>query len=424
MSHIVFIDSSSVGLRAIATSRRLGHRITLVIPAEPTMIEMMGVSEEDLLRFVGSEERILYAKRGALSQDILRVHGEEPVDAVITTSELAVVPTSESAVLIGSRYDSPAALTKAVNKHELRRTLEVAGVPSTDFAEARDLDSAITAARKLGYPLVIKPTRGVSKESSAIVRSVDDLTIFFQELTSRPRRRLDDFISPTFILESYIVGNLYSAEVVASSGRVRLLTTMLRGRARHNDLLEVAVTMPSDLNPAQDQAVVEYLNQVFSCLGLRIGIYHVEFILASDGPRLVEINPRMMGGPAPILFETLTDFDPYELLINLHLGKSDTFQIPRTMGHGAIIAVGATNGGILAGDATRKVEHALLKYSVISNNLKIRDNMSVPIFNGNFSNLGSIVIKANASQSIKDEVHSILSQLEEVLDLPLAKPRW
>jgi hypothetical protein len=74
MSHIAFIDSSYVGLRAITTARRLGHEVTLVIPAEATMFFVMGLSDEHIAKHLGPRDRLIYAEKGSLDAELRRVN--------------------------------------------------------------------------------------------------------------------------------------------------------------------------------------------------------------------------------------------------------------------------------------------------------------------------------------------------------------
>ena len=347
------------------------------------------------------------------------------IDAVITTSELAVIPTSELADLIGTRYDRPDALKAAVFKDRLRTVLHENTIPSTRFAVATDIEAIRAAVGAVGYPLVVKPTRGTAKESSAILKDDGDLERFIADLTvgRRISSGIKAFLSPQFVVEAYIVGAFYSAEIIAIDGELHLLTTMRRGRSQHDDLVEVAAAMPSGLGVEQDRAVLDYLRRVFACLGLKIGIYHVEFIMSADGPRLVEINARMMGGTAPILFQAMTGVDPYELLIDLHLGRLADFQPPAVSGAGVILAVGAPSGGVLPRDAKRISEKILSQFDVVSNRTRIQDGLALRPFEGNFSNLGSLVIRTDASGDALAQAQEVLSRLQQGLGVELARIR-
>ena len=56
-------------------------------------------------------------------------------------------------------------------------------------------------------------------------------------------------------------------------------------------------------------------------VGLDVGVFHLEFIYTEDGPRLVEVNPRIAGGAIPDLIRTATGEDLFEYLIRIYAGE-------------------------------------------------------------------------------------------------------
>ncbi|MEO9530430.1 ATP-grasp domain-containing protein [Roseibium sp.] len=426
MAHICFIDSSATGLNALTTAERLGHQVTLIVPEDLSLLTMMKMPMSKLGAFLGDRGKIHHIANAesGLEATIAKIHEEQPIDAILTTSELAVIPTAEMARTFHTRYDDPEALAKAVYKSRCREVLAEHGIRSTRFAKASDFDSAQRALRTVGFPAVIKPTRGVAKEASAIVRDEADLRRFFDAASASTRVSpgMERFVSSEFVVESYIDGPLYSAEILAVEGRVHLLTTARRERAVHDPLIEVAAAMPSGLSTIVQAETKDYLQSVFNAVGLKVGIYHVEFILGSEGPVLVEINPRMMGGIAPILFEQLTGMDPYELLINLHLEAVEPDRMPVfDNGGGAVIAVGAPEGGRMPDDAEERVTALLSNYQITKNTLAISSGKTLPRFQGNFSILGFLALRAPDGAEALRCTSELLERLEHYLDMKIAR---
>lgn len=427
VAHLVFVDTSTVGLKALATARNKGHEVSLIIPEDVSFIKMMGINQDNINQYVENNNIFKVSQSLNNYKDVIqKIDSSKKVDAVLTTSEVAVMPTAIMADTIGTRYDSPTALESTVFKSKMRESLSKSELPSTPFGVVTDLQSSLEVMKNLNYPVVIKPVRGVAKESSAILSTEHDLNQFFSEKSSS--RTISDgmqyFLSKTYIIESYITGNLHSAEVIAVNGQVHLLCSSRRERATHNQLIEVAAAMPAGLNEEQELIVVAYLQKVFNCLGLKLGIYHVEFILQNETPIIVEINPRMMGGSAPILYEKLTGVNPYELMIDLHLGNIEAFQAPMVNGAGVIIAVGALHGGDLAEDAETVTRNILMEFPVVESFLKIKNGMKIPKFQGNLSNLGSVVIYTDNCFDALNQAQSLLLRLESALNIPLAKIAW
>jgi len=425
VAHIVFIDSSRVGLQALSTARRIGHKATLIAPGDVSFLALMRVDPDLVRDHAGDPDNIVAidSMERDLDAAIDRIAAETGIDAILTTSEAAVLPTARTAARIGLPYDPPAALDRAVFKDKCRRTLAETAIPSIPYGTAADLDGARAELARIGYPAVIKPTRGVAKEASAILENDRDLQDFFAAIGrgEKMSEGIDRFLSARFVIEGYIVGDLYSAEVINIDGRLQSLCIWRRERAAHNPILEVAAAMPSGLAAETEGIVIAYLQDVFTALGLCIGIYHVEFILGPDGPILVEINPRIMGGPAPILYRHLTGADPYELLIDLHLGKLGDFVPPAATGGGVIIAVGAPAGGLAPPDAETIIATILQDYHVIQNLLRIGNGTRLTRFDGNFSHSGALVVAAPDGPTAMGQAKDILERLSLGLGVELAQ---
>jgi predicted ATP-grasp superfamily ATP-dependent carboligase len=64
-----------------------------------------------------------------------------------------------------------------------------------------------------------------------------------------------------------------------------------------------------------------YLFSILDALDFNCGAAHIEVMITPDGPRLVEINPRLVGAKIPKLLSYALGCSAHELLIDLHLGR-------------------------------------------------------------------------------------------------------
>src|SRR5206468_1631395 len=94
-----------------------------------------------------------------------------------------------------------------------------------------------------------------------------------------------------------------------------------RYRGNVDEVVELGGFMPARLDPATWRACEDYAVRVCRALGLDLGIFHLEIIVTADGPRLVEANPRMMGGALPLIYERFTGHSIQDHLIAVHLGS-------------------------------------------------------------------------------------------------------
>ncbi|MFJ9415171.1 MULTISPECIES: ATP-grasp domain-containing protein [unclassified Streptomyces] len=428
MAHVVFVDSGPAYLPAFARAKELGHHVTFVRARDISMLQETSTSEERIAEALERVDQVVTLDELAaeLESAIGRIHRARPVDALLTTSELAVLPTARAAESIGARGTPVRHLAQAARKDECRRRLHEAGIRSPRHATVTSAGQARLAARELGFPLVIKPSRGVAKEAAGIVRSDEELDAYFAGLkASRAVRSkaLDAFIGADLLMESYLEGDLYSAEVVAHGGDPRLLMITRRERAVHNELFEVAALMPAGLPEERAADVERYMRDIFRELRLTVGVYHVEFIMTGDGPTLVEINSRMMGGSSPTIYQHVTRADPFEILIREHLGEPCAAPAPPFGRAGIVVVFGSVAGGVAPPDIERRVERIRDAYRPLRYAVGLRNGGPIRQMAGNFSALGYFCLSAATADEARARGLELLSDMEDACEVPLARYR-
>ncbi|MDG4763217.1 ATP-grasp domain-containing protein [Solwaraspora sp. WMMD406] len=426
MAHIVFVDSGPTGLAALETAKDLGHDVTFVQARDLSTLRLTSTPAEHVAAALAHADRTVTVDTldDDLVDEVVRIHAATPVDAVLTTSELAVLPTARAAEAIGVRGTAPDRLRRAVRKDECRDALRAAGIRSARHAAVTDLTQALLAADGIGYPLVVKPSRATAKESAAIVHSEAQLRTYFDGLRRERQARdsaLEAFIGPRLVMESYLDGVLYSAEILGNGGDIRVMMLTRRERAAHNQLFEVAAVMPGGLSDAQAADVDDYLRTMFSSLGLTVGMYHVEFIMTAAGPVLVEINARMMGGMSPVVFAHVTGADPFELLIREQLGEAHEVPAPPYRTAGIVVAVGSVAGGVVPLGAVERVEQITKAYEPLRSSLRLRAGQRIARLAGNYTVLGYFCLAATSTDEARARGLELLSDLEDAVGLELAK---
>lgn len=427
MKHVVFLDGTPTGLLAMETAKRLGCYVTLARPKDSSFISFALRDEAKFrpyLRFVDNYIEVENLSEGLLRPVLERVHSDRAIDAIVTVSEVAIVAAAREARHFGTLYASPESLARAIQKHECRRVLREAGLRAPEFEVLSEKQLLDNGPRTVKFPLVVKPTRGFAKHFSAICRNVQELDEF--RTTLRAARANSDqmiaqIISHEYLIEEYIKGMLYSVEVLVQGGKISCLATTKRYRADHSELLEMTTTIPSDLPPTVKDQMVSYVGDVIRAAGLEVGIYHVEVMLDDRGPCLIEINARMIGGIAPRLYQKLTNIDPFEVLIRLHLGEEISVSDSRISGGGTTVVVGAPWGGKVADTFNSQRLDALLKeYKIEISSLQIEPGTEYQNFEGNLSLIGYVVITCETSMQAARKGTQFLAQLQDLTGIRLA----
>ena len=230
------------------------------------------------------------------------------------------------------------ALEAATNKYVARQRLHAARVPDIPFGLATDERSLLEAARRIGYPVVLKPLTGVG--SSLILKCANDAEArkeFRYAMRRLPRAYYDQLrMAPhsvgsmrfdparSMLVERYLDGREASVECIVVGDEVIPLVVhdKLSVEERHGVVLEhLLVSPPSRFTRAEVAAMKRHAVAAIRALGLRDMFCHVELRYVDAGPRVLEVNPRVGGGCITQSIQTFTSLDVDAARVALILGE-------------------------------------------------------------------------------------------------------
>jgi D-alanine-D-alanine ligase-like ATP-grasp enzyme len=235
------------------------------------------------------------------------------------------------------------ALYRSNNKFLMRDALRAANVPTVDFGMATDEDTLLAHARRIGYPLILKPVTGIA--SHLIMKCRDD-----QELVSNFRLALEkmpgsyndevykgDHEYPTkagekiyfepmrsMLLESYIDGREASVEVVVTETEV--VPLLVHDKVKVTETARVfyehlLVVPPVRFTDEEVQAMKDYAVACVKALGLKNSLCHVELRYCNKtGPQVLEVNPRVGGMMVVDSLQTMIGFEAVPAMVELAQG--------------------------------------------------------------------------------------------------------
>jgi biotin carboxylase len=323
MSNVVIVDSNRVGIRSIAVLKRLGHWVTFLFgehyrmwAADPDAARGLAAADQ----CIGLPTTFSTAEvRGALAR-ILR---ERPIEVLLCLLDESVPAVAEAARDLGLPFTAAEAVGLARDKVRCRERLLARSIASPRFRVVTGESDSLAAAREFGFPLVLKPRVGGSSRLVAVVHDERDIANYWCALEARilgEDPMLQDLLRRGFLIEEHLDGCLVSAEIAARPEQATLYMLTGRRRSRSDPTRELGGLMPFPANAVTLDRVATYVEQVRRALGFDLGMAHVELVLTGDGPRLVEFNPRMMGGSLPILFDIVCGRSPYLELFDVHAG--------------------------------------------------------------------------------------------------------
>lgn len=237
----------------------------------------------------------------AAAQTIVERCADRPVDGIVATDEVSAEVAARAARDLGMAHNSVQSTLRAGDKLLLREALAEAGVPQPWFRTLA-IDANVSAvATQLSYPVVIKP-RHLS--ASRGVMRADDAATFAARVESLRRLLGDPEVvakrpeaAGSVLIESFVAGSEHAYEGLLREGE--LLELALFDKPGMSDgpfFPETIYVTPSRLPDADQRAIAAVVAEAAAALGLRDGPVHAELRLAQEGPRVLELAARSIGG--------------------------------------------------------------------------------------------------------------------------------
>jgi len=424
MSHLVFVEITRPGIQAMEQAVRLGHAVTRLTSHKFDWL--LRPQDHEALRRLGCATLSIDDSQHAdcVEQGLRRCLEQGPVDAVLSVLQQCVAPASIAAQRTGLRATGARGVLNARDKGRCRDLLRENGIASVRHCVADSAGPACAFAAEIGYPVIVKPATGMGKVLTSIVHDESALRRHFEQAAVRRaglERGVRDEVSEQFIVEELARGPLYSVELAADTRGVwAALTIVKRKTGRDNPVLEMGSTVPSDLDDARYAQVERYAISVAKALGLDLGIFHVEFIMTSDGPRLVEVNPRIAGGAIPDLVRTATGVDLFELLVRIYVGEPLPMERLPSVAAASHTFLTAREDCVVRADLPSDWFEAL-RPRLHSGHADIRAGQALRRMDGNYDVYGVVRVSAPSYQQAVAECERLRREIEVVLRVPLVE---
>jgi biotin carboxylase len=185
---------------------------------------------------------------------------------------------------------SPETATLSTSKLRQRERFAEAGVPQPAYEICSGAREATEAARRIGFPCVIKAPDRQGQRGLTLVGSPD-------EVEDAVRIALDASRSATLLVEELVPGRELTVNAFSVNGHFSPLTVTDRLTAAL-PAFGVALThvWPSELEPAQIGAAVEAASAAARAVGIANGPSYTQVLVGPEGPRVGELAARLGGG--------------------------------------------------------------------------------------------------------------------------------
>uniref|UniRef100_A0AAU2AHW4 ATP-grasp domain-containing protein n=1 Tax=Streptomyces sp. NBC_00093 TaxID=2975649 RepID=A0AAU2AHW4_9ACTN len=283
------------------------YDVVLISGAEPTW------EKEFLLDYEVADP----ADEAALSGAGRALAERHVLAGVMTWTEWYLVPVARLARRLGLPTTAAEVLQGCRNKHTSRTLFARHGVPSAASVSVRTEHEAATAARRIGFPVVLKPAAHAGSMGVVRVDTADELPGAYAVAARTAGHGVE---STQVLAEEYLDGPEMSAECVTYQGQTTVVAVTRKtvGMPPHFEELAHVVDANDLLRATVAPAAVAALD----ALGVTDGVSHVELRVVDGRPRLIEVNARIAGDMISHLVHLATGVDLARVAADIACGRT------------------------------------------------------------------------------------------------------
>lgn len=278
----------------------------------------------------------------ALLEECRRLARTGGLAAVATSSEYYAEMTARIACRLGLQGPPLKAVRACRDKHRQRDILRAARCAVPAFSSATSVKSALAAARCVGLPAIVKPVSGSGSVGVRMCTTLDEVASHAKALLDQRRNERGQTLPHKILVESIAQGPEYSVE--ALSNRVVGITKKYLGPLPN--FVEVGHDYPAELSAPNRTGLERAALSAVNALGVVWGPVHIELRLTEQGPRIIEVNPRLAGGYIPELVRLASGVDLIAQTIRAVTGNRPVLE-PLANRHASIRFILAPKEGTL-----------------------------------------------------------------------------
>ncbi|MGW4383670.1 ATP-grasp domain-containing protein [Kitasatospora sp. NPDC004531] len=306
VSNVLFVGGKRT--EAMEAAHSAGMTISYLGPKSALSERHRELAETVLLVPDISPDRVVQAA--------VALHGVQPFDLAVTMNDTYLQAVAQINHDLGLTAN-PLETTTAVNdKVFMREQLRGGEVGQVAFAEVRSTQDLLSLAGALGFPLILKPSRGTGSQQIHAVHDDARLRELAEELDfSVPAKSP----SAPWLAEEFLTGREFSVETFSAAGEHHLLAVTEKFKTA--TFVEIGHLVPARITAEQQDVIATEVRRLLTALGVQEGPAHTEIALTDRGPRVIETHTRPGGDAIVELVRLAAGFDIQELTFTWLAGK-------------------------------------------------------------------------------------------------------
>lgn len=363
----------------------------------------------------------------AAAEEILRQLRKDPPDAILALGDRPTETAARAACMLGLPGNPSEAAEICRNKLRQREVLRAANLPVPDFF-AFDIDEDLAhVLSRVKLPCVVKPlalaaSQGVIRTNNR--EEFEGAVLRIRAILASPEiQAARDPLAAQLLVESYIPGREVAIEALLEQRRLRVLAIFDKPDRLEGPYFEETIYVTPSRLPQRDQTSLrDCAERAVRALGLVTGPVHAEFRINEEGPWVLEVAPRPIGGlcSGTLLFGP-EKISLEELLIRhaLDLGGSD---LEREESASGVMMIPVPRSGIF--ERVEGIEEAERVGGICNIRITARLRDYIAAWPDGSSYLGFIFARADSPERVEASLREAHAKLRFIFSprLPVEHP--
>lgn len=226
------------------------------------------------------------------TEGILEISKKHNIDGIITiASDRPMLSVAKVANTLGLKSISYESAINTTNKFKMRDVLKSNGIVVPKYSSFEKSTNAYSYFKSIEKDMICKPSdssgsRGISFIEKGI--SYDIFRCFFNN-------SLQHSLEGKVVIEEYMEGPEVSVESFTIDGETTVISITDKLTTGKPNFVELGHSEPSELSIKKQNEIIDLTKKSIEAVGISNGPSHIEVIYTYEGPRIVEIGPRMGG---------------------------------------------------------------------------------------------------------------------------------
>ncbi|HJT56086.1 MAG TPA: ATP-grasp domain-containing protein [Ktedonobacteraceae bacterium] len=290
-----------------------------------------------------------FANLEASVDTIVEFAQQHPLAAVLSIDDSATELAARANAALGLPCNSPKAAEAARDKLLMRTLMSAGGAPCPVFRPFSLGDDVAWIAGQVNYPCVLKPVRLSGSRGVMRANNAGEFIVAFHRLKRMLVAEGNSPVETSFLVEDFIPGFEVALEGILTHGQLKVLALFDKPDPLDGPFFEETIYVTPSRLPVHIQAEIAYCVAVAaSSLELCEGPVHAELRVNEQGPWMLEIAGRSIGGLCSTILEFSSGMCLEELILRHAIGEEIT-TVERDEHAAGVMMIPIPSAGILKG---------------------------------------------------------------------------